>query len=129
MIRCIHSRILLTECASESLYSVQNIANIRIRLIFDSSNTLVYRLSPNFYTHYKQLNYIPIKQVYSIHYIHYNIHSVQWVGHVYMCVCRDRNGAPYTLHSEETRVWHRKEGKWQNVHFHRSGDATTPTNK
>ena len=49
MICCIHSRILLTECASELLYSVQNIANIRIRLIFDSSNTLVYRLSPNHY--------------------------------------------------------------------------------
>ena len=43
----IHSRILLTECASESLYSVQNIAIHRIRLIFDSSNTLVYRLGPN----------------------------------------------------------------------------------
>ena len=43
----IHSRILLTECASESLYSVQNIAIHRIRLILDSSNTLVYRLGPN----------------------------------------------------------------------------------
>ena len=43
----IHSRILLTECASESLYSVQNIAIHRIRLIFDSSNTLVYRLGTN----------------------------------------------------------------------------------
>ena len=43
----IHSRILLTECASESLYSVQNIAIHRIRLIFDSSNTLVYRLGPS----------------------------------------------------------------------------------
>ena len=42
----IHSRILLTECASESLYSVQNIVIHRIRLIFDSSNTLVYRLGP-----------------------------------------------------------------------------------
>ena len=40
----IHSRILLTECASESLYSVQNITVHRIRLIFDSKNTLVYRL-------------------------------------------------------------------------------------
>ena len=40
----IHSRILLTECVSESLYSVQNIAIHRIQLIFDSSNTLVYRL-------------------------------------------------------------------------------------
>ena len=43
----IHSRILLTECASESLYSVQNIAIHRIRVIFDSSNTLVYRLGPS----------------------------------------------------------------------------------
>ena len=32
---------------SESLYSVQSMANIRIRLIFDSSNTLVNRLGPN----------------------------------------------------------------------------------
>ena len=45
----IHSRILLTECASESLYSVQKIAIHRIRLIFDSSNTLVYRLGPSIY--------------------------------------------------------------------------------
>ena len=43
----IHSRILLTECASESLYSVRNTAIHRIRLIFDLSNTLVYRLGPN----------------------------------------------------------------------------------
>ena len=34
---------------SESLYSVQSMANIRIRLIFDSSNTLVNRLGPNFH--------------------------------------------------------------------------------
>ena len=32
---------------SESLYSVQSMANIRIRLIFDSSNTLVNRLGPS----------------------------------------------------------------------------------
>ena len=31
---------------NESLYSVQSMANIRIRLIFDSSNTLVNRLGP-----------------------------------------------------------------------------------
>ena len=35
------------EYASESPYSVQNMANIRIRLNFDSSNTLVNRLGPN----------------------------------------------------------------------------------
>ena len=32
---------------SESLYSVQSMANIRIRSIFDSSNTLVNRLGPS----------------------------------------------------------------------------------
>ena len=37
------------EYASESPRSVQNMANIRIRLIFDSSNTLVNRLGPNKY--------------------------------------------------------------------------------
>ena len=31
---------------NESLYSVQSMANIRIRLIFDSSNTLVNRIGP-----------------------------------------------------------------------------------
>ena len=34
---------------SVSLYSVQNIAIHRIRLIFDSSNMLVYRDGPNFH--------------------------------------------------------------------------------
>lgn len=28
--------------------------------------------------------------------------------------------SPYTQAVEETRVWHRKEGKWWHVHFHRS---------
>ena len=29
-------------------------------------------------------------------------------------------GAPLTTVSQETRVWQKKEGKWVNVHFHRS---------
>ncbi|TRY60060.1 hypothetical protein DNTS_010100 [Danionella cerebrum] len=33
----------------------------------------------------------------------------------------DTNGIPRTAQSEETRIWHRKDGKWQIVHFHRSG--------
>uniref|UniRef100_A0A8C5ECK5 calcium/calmodulin-dependent protein kinase n=1 Tax=Gouania willdenowi TaxID=441366 RepID=A0A8C5ECK5_GOUWI len=37
----------------------------------------------------------------------------------------DANGAPRTAQSEETRVWHRRDGKWQIVHFHRSGSAST----
>ncbi|XP_069741479.1 calcium/calmodulin-dependent protein kinase type II subunit gamma isoform X1 [Narcine bancroftii] len=33
----------------------------------------------------------------------------------------DGQGRPRTTQSEETRVWHRREGKWQNIHFHCSG--------
>ncbi|NWR97435.1 KCC2D kinase, partial [Motacilla alba] len=39
---------------------------------------------------------------------------------------RDFSGMPKTMQSEETRVWHRRDGKWQNVHFHRSGSPTVP---
>lgn len=41
----------------------------------------------------------------------------------------DKNGLPQTMQSEETRVWQRKDSKWQNVHFHRSGAPSTPHNK
>uniref|UniRef100_A0A8C2X2X0 calcium/calmodulin-dependent protein kinase n=1 Tax=Cyclopterus lumpus TaxID=8103 RepID=A0A8C2X2X0_CYCLU len=37
----------------------------------------------------------------------------------------DSNGTPRTAQSEETRVWHRRDGKWQIVHFHRSGSPST----
>ncbi|XP_074837628.1 calcium/calmodulin-dependent protein kinase type II subunit beta isoform X11 [Carettochelys insculpta] len=33
----------------------------------------------------------------------------------------DGQGRPRTSQSEETRVWHRRDGKWLNVHFHCSG--------
>ncbi|XP_024917925.1 calcium/calmodulin-dependent protein kinase type II delta 1 chain isoform X2 [Cynoglossus semilaevis] len=39
----------------------------------------------------------------------------------------DFNGMPRTMQSEETRIWHRRDSKWQNIHFHRSGSPTVPT--
>ncbi|KAF3852142.1 hypothetical protein F7725_005497 [Dissostichus mawsoni] len=39
----------------------------------------------------------------------------------------DTNGMPRTMQSEETRVWHRRDGKWQNIHFHRSGSPSIPS--
>ena len=32
-----------------------------------------------------------------------------------------RQGNAFTHQSEESRVWHKRDGKWQNVHYHRSG--------
>ncbi|XP_034471041.1 calcium/calmodulin-dependent protein kinase type II delta 1 chain isoform X16 [Hippoglossus hippoglossus] len=40
----------------------------------------------------------------------------------------DVGGMPRTMQSEETRIWHRRDSKWQNIHFHRSGSPTVPTN-
>ncbi|XP_078258701.1 calcium/calmodulin-dependent protein kinase type II subunit delta isoform X2 [Rhinoraja longicauda] len=40
----------------------------------------------------------------------------------------DSCSMPKTMQTEETRVWHRRDGKWQNVHFHRSGSPTLPIN-
>ncbi|XP_059211271.1 calcium/calmodulin-dependent protein kinase type II delta 1 chain isoform X4 [Centropristis striata] len=39
----------------------------------------------------------------------------------------DGSGLPRTMQSEETRIWHRRDSKWQNIHFHRSGSPTVPT--
>ncbi|XP_067340585.1 calcium/calmodulin-dependent protein kinase type II subunit beta isoform X3 [Channa argus] len=33
----------------------------------------------------------------------------------------DGQGRPRSSQSEETRVWHRRDSRWQNVHFHCSG--------
>uniref|UniRef100_A0A8C5H5F3 calcium/calmodulin-dependent protein kinase n=1 Tax=Gouania willdenowi TaxID=441366 RepID=A0A8C5H5F3_GOUWI len=38
----------------------------------------------------------------------------------------DSTGRPRSSQSEETRVWHRREGKWLNVHFHCSGAPAAP---
>jgi len=32
----------------------------------------------------------------------------------------DEQGNPVTARVEETRVWHRRDGAWRHVHFHRS---------
>nr|XP_057916998.1 calcium/calmodulin-dependent protein kinase type II subunit gamma isoform X15 [Doryrhamphus excisus] len=38
----------------------------------------------------------------------------------------DVTGRPRSSQSEETRVWHRRDGKWLNVHFHCSGAPAAP---
>ncbi|XP_052463413.1 calcium/calmodulin-dependent protein kinase type II subunit delta isoform X3 [Carassius gibelio] len=38
----------------------------------------------------------------------------------------DGQGLPRSSQSEETRVWHRRDSKWQNVHFHCSGAPAAP---
>ena len=49
------------------------------------------------------------------------IHIMIWMYLIF------RNGQPHTHQSEETRIWHRRDGRWVNVHFHRS-NATSDSN-
>uniref|UniRef100_A0A669D9L4 calcium/calmodulin-dependent protein kinase n=1 Tax=Oreochromis niloticus TaxID=8128 RepID=A0A669D9L4_ORENI len=43
------------------------------------------------------------------------------IAYIRLTQYMDSSGMPRTMQSEETRVWHRRDGKWQNIHFHRSG--------
>uniref|UniRef100_A0A8C1PLD1 calcium/calmodulin-dependent protein kinase n=1 Tax=Cyprinus carpio TaxID=7962 RepID=A0A8C1PLD1_CYPCA len=49
------------------------------------------------------------------------------IAYIRLTQYMDVNNMPRTMQSEETRVWHRRDGKWQNIHFHRSGSPTVPT--
>merc|ERR1712136_119254 len=45
------------------------------------------------------------------------------IAYVRLTQFMDKQGQAHTQKTEETRVWYRREGKWQNVHFHRSGTS------
>ncbi|XP_045465165.1 calcium/calmodulin-dependent protein kinase type II alpha chain isoform X15 [Harmonia axyridis] len=45
------------------------------------------------------------------------------IAYVRLTQYLDKQGQAHTHQSEESRVWHKKDNKWQNVHFHRSGST------
>jgi len=45
------------------------------------------------------------------------------IGYVKVTQTLDKQGHAFTSQAEETRVWQRKEGRWYNVHFHRSNST------
>merc|ERR1719208_608757 len=45
------------------------------------------------------------------------------IGYVKVTQILDKQGHAYTSQSEETRIWQRREGRWCNVHFHRSNST------
>ncbi|XP_051982507.1 calcium/calmodulin-dependent protein kinase type II delta 2 chain isoform X3 [Xyrauchen texanus] len=50
------------------------------------------------------------------------------IAYIRLTQYMDASGMPRTMQSEETRVWHRRDGKWLNIHFHRSGAPSVPIN-
>ncbi|KAK6633922.1 hypothetical protein RUM43_001521 [Polyplax serrata] len=48
------------------------------------------------------------------------------IAYIRLTQYMDKQGQAHTKQSEETRVWHKRDNKWQNVHFHRSGTGDSP---
>ncbi|XP_076154029.1 calcium/calmodulin-dependent protein kinase (CaM kinase) II gamma 1 [Alosa pseudoharengus] len=48
------------------------------------------------------------------------------IAYIRLTQYMDAQGRPRSCQSEETRVWHRRESKWLNVHFHCSGAPAAP---
>ncbi|MED6265178.1 Calcium/calmodulin-dependent protein kinase type II subunit beta [Characodon lateralis] len=48
------------------------------------------------------------------------------IAYIRLTQFMDSQGHPRSSQSEETRVWHRRESRWQNVHFHCSGAPAAP---
>jgi len=45
------------------------------------------------------------------------------IGYIKVTQTLDKQGVPTTSQSEETRIWQRRDGRWVNVHFHRSNST------
>ncbi|XP_054654428.1 calcium/calmodulin-dependent protein kinase type II subunit gamma isoform X7 [Dunckerocampus dactyliophorus] len=48
------------------------------------------------------------------------------IAYIRLTQYMDSQGRPRSCQSEETRVWHRRDAKWLNVHFHCSGAPSAP---
>ncbi|XP_028323644.1 calcium/calmodulin-dependent protein kinase type II subunit gamma isoform X17 [Gouania willdenowi] len=48
------------------------------------------------------------------------------IAYIRLTQYMDGQGQPRSCQSEETRVWHRRDAKWLNVHFHCSGAPAAP---
>ncbi|XP_035848292.1 calcium/calmodulin-dependent protein kinase type II subunit gamma-like isoform X21 [Sander lucioperca] len=48
------------------------------------------------------------------------------IAYIRLTQFMDGQGRPRSCQSEETRVWHRRDAKWLNVHFHCSGAPAAP---
>jgi calcium/calmodulin-dependent protein kinase (CaM kinase) II len=47
------------------------------------------------------------------------------VSYVRLIQRLNSDGSPYTTAMNETRIWERQQGRWQQVHFHRSASHQT----
>lgn len=52
-------------------------------------------------------------------YVHLFGNETACIAYVRSTEYRSRSGRVYLQETEETRIWHKRNGQWKNVHFHR----------
>ncbi|XP_072232789.1 calcium/calmodulin-dependent protein kinase type II delta chain-like [Leuresthes tenuis] len=70
---------------------------------------------------------LPIHTILLNPHVHLIGDEAAFIAYIRLTQYIDDNGKPRTMQSEETRIWHRRDSMWQNIHFHRSGSPTVPT--
>ncbi|XP_038648160.1 calcium/calmodulin-dependent protein kinase type II subunit delta isoform X4 [Scyliorhinus canicula] len=73
-------------------------------------------------------NHKPIHTIILNPHVHLIGDDAACIAYIRLTQYVDSNSMPKTMQTEETRVWHRRDGKWQNIHFHRSGAPSVPVN-
>uniref|UniRef100_A0A4D5R9K4 calcium/calmodulin-dependent protein kinase n=2 Tax=Scolopendra TaxID=41364 RepID=A0A4D5R9K4_SCOVI len=58
--------------------------------------------------------------------VHFLGDDAACIAYIRLTQFMDKSGMAHSQQSEETRVWHRRDGKWQSVHFHRSRSPSSP---
>ena len=76
------------------------------------SDTVVTKVSPSARGHINTTVLHPT--------VHLMSDDAACIAYIRLTQFMDRDGVAKTVQHEETRVWHRKNGKWMNVHCHRS---------
>ncbi|XP_072351910.1 calcium/calmodulin-dependent protein kinase type II subunit delta isoform X3 [Scyliorhinus torazame] len=73
-------------------------------------------------------NHKPIHTIILNPHVHLIGDDAACIAYIRLTQYVDSNSMPKTMQTEETRVWHRRDGKWQNIHFHRSGAPSVSIN-
>lgn len=71
-------------------------------------------------------NCMPVNTTILNPHIYFLGEDAAYIAYIRLTQYMDTLGTAYTQRSEETRIWHRRDGKWQNVHYHRSATASSP---
>lgn len=120
----VHSKILNT-----FLINIHTCFNLHVGSMKDSKDILILISScfPVFFFYLVLAkNSKPIHTTILNPHVHLIGEDAACIAYIRLTQYVDGQGRPRSSQSEETRVWHRRDSKWQNIHFHCSGAPAAP---